>query len=68
MVFSLLILFFSSEFWADHQLVSELVSSQLMALGLLKATAGTSSGFVLDKKKISFHLNFGVIISLFLSL
>jgi hypothetical protein len=39
-----------------------------MALGLLKATAGTSSGFVLDKKKISFHLNFGVIISLFLSL
>jgi hypothetical protein len=38
-----------------------------MALGLLKATAGTGSGFFLINF-FFFHLNFGVTISLFLSL
>jgi hypothetical protein len=41
--------FLSLEFWGDHQLVSELVSSKLMALCLLKATAATGSGFFLNK-------------------
>jgi hypothetical protein len=49
MVSSLLIVFFSQEFSGDYQLVCELVSSQLMALGLLTATAGTSSGLFVVK-------------------
>jgi hypothetical protein len=49
MISSLLIVFFSQEFSGDYQLVCELVSSQLMALGLLTATAGTSSGLFVVK-------------------
>jgi hypothetical protein len=37
--------FLSLEFWGDHQLVSELVSSKLMALCLLIAIADIGSGF-----------------------
>jgi hypothetical protein len=45
----------------------EHVSSQLMALGLLVATAGTSSAFFLVKVYF-FHVIFEVTISLFVSL
>jgi hypothetical protein len=64
-VFFLINVFVSLEFWDDHQLVSELVCSKLMALGLLKATAGTGSGFFLINFFVSPEL--WVTISLFLS-
>jgi hypothetical protein len=40
-------LFFPHEFWAINQLVCELVSSQLLALGLLIATVGISNALFL---------------------
>jgi hypothetical protein len=41
------VFFLSFEFWDEHQLVSELMSSKLKALCLLKATASTGIGFFL---------------------
>jgi hypothetical protein len=46
-VFSLLNFIFSTEFWAMKELDCDHVSSQLMALGLLTANAGTGIGFML---------------------
>jgi hypothetical protein len=45
--FSLLIFLFSTVYLAINELDCEHVSSQLMAQGLLTATAGTGSGFFL---------------------
>jgi hypothetical protein len=65
-VFFLLIPIFSLEFRADHQLDCEHVSSQLMALGLHTATAGTGNGFFLVKFNIltSFELTICLTVSI----
>jgi hypothetical protein len=45
-VFFMLFLFFSTELWATNELDCAHVSSQLMDLGLLRATTDTGNGFL----------------------